>query len=104
VAEKKTINTTRIFGGESAMVEVIAPVYPFQIRKQTELKEIKYAVALPRLHELVKIQVGKAEAHAEVEKQSGSFVFDEYFVATDFVDSPVEREGGHNNVSCSEDG
>jgi hypothetical protein len=31
-------------------------------------------------------------------------VFEQYLVATDFVDSSVEREGGHNNVSCSEDG
>ena len=42
--------------------------------------------------ELVKILVGEAEAHAEVEKQSRILIFEEDFVATDFVDSSVERE------------
>jgi hypothetical protein len=33
VAEKKAIKTARFFRGEPAMVEVIASIYPFQIRK-----------------------------------------------------------------------
>jgi hypothetical protein len=77
------------------MVEVIAAIYPIQIRKQAELKEIEYTVALPGLHELVKILVGKAEAHAEVEKNASSLIFKEDFVAADLVDSSVERERSH---------
>ncbi len=95
MAEQKAIKTARFFGGEFTMVEVIASIYAFQIREQAELKEIEYTVALPGLHELVKILVGEAETHAEVEKNASSLIFKEDFVATDFIDSSVERQGGH---------
>jgi hypothetical protein len=104
VAEKKTINAARFFRGEFAVIEVIATIYPFQIRKQAELKKIEYTVALARLHEFIKILVGETEAHAEVEKNASSLILQKDFVATDFVDSSVKREGGHNNVSCSQGG
>jgi hypothetical protein len=42
--------------------------------------------------------------HAEVEEQSRILVFEQYLVATDFVDSSIKREGDHYNVSCLEDG
>jgi len=73
------------------MVEVIAPVYPLQIGKQSELKEIEYSIALTRLHELVKILVGEAKAHAKIKKNASSLILKEDFVATDLVDSSVER-------------
>jgi hypothetical protein len=91
MAEKKTVNTARFFRREFAVVEVIAPIYPFQIRKQAELKEIEYTVALARLHKLVKILVGEAEAHAEVEKQSRILILKEDLIAAYLVDSSIER-------------
>jgi hypothetical protein len=99
VAEKKAINTALVFRRESAMVVVIAPIYPFKIGKQAELKEIEYAVALAGLHELVEILVGKAKAHAEVEKKSCLLIFKEDLVAADLVDSSVKREGDHTMLA-----
>ena len=86
------------------MVEVIAPINPIQIRKQAELEEIEDAVALAGLHKLVKVLVGETEAHPKIEKQSRILILKEDLVATNLVYSSVEREGGHNNSSCSEEG
>lgn len=85
------------------MVEVIAAIYPSQIRKQAKFKEIDNTVALAWLHELIKILVGKAETHAEVEKKSRILILEEDFVAADLVDSSVAGEAGHNSSSCSEE-
>jgi hypothetical protein len=89
VAEKKAINTARFFRRESAMVEIIAPINPFQIWKQAELEEIENPITLAGLHELVKILVGETEAHAKIEKNSRILIFEQYLVATDFIDSSV---------------
>jgi hypothetical protein len=75
VAEEKTIYAARFFRRESTMVEIIATIDSFQIRKQTELKEIEYTVALAGLHELVKILIGETETHPKVEKQLRFGVF-----------------------------
>jgi hypothetical protein len=91
VAKQEPVKTARICSGESAMVEVIAPVYSFKIGKQAELKEIEYTVALPGLHELVKILVGEAEAHAKVEKKPCVLILKEDLIAADLVDSSVKR-------------
>lgn len=80
------------------MIQVIAPIYPFQIGKQAKFKEIEYAVALAGLHEFIKILVGEAEAHAEVEKNPRALILKKDFVAADLVDSPVKRQGGHNSL------
>jgi hypothetical protein len=98
MAKKDSINATRFFRGEFTVVEVIAPIYAFQIRKQAKFKEIEYTVTLAGLHKLIKILVGKAEAHPEIEKQSCILILDEDFVAPNLVDSSVKREGGHTNA------
>jgi hypothetical protein len=58
VAKKDCVNATGFLRGELAVVEIIAPIYPFQIRTQAKFKEIENTVALAGLHELIKILVG----------------------------------------------
>ena len=82
------------------MIQVVAAIYPFQVRKQAKFKQIEYAIALSGLHKLVKKLVGEAEAHAEVEKKSRILILEEDLVATDLVDSSVEREGSHITHTC----